>query len=76
MHWPERVGCSYARASLLFAPVAMLLAGCPSGGNATSADPPATCAKAGNACTFAPGKLGLCVESAGGNPAFICQSQH
>ncbi len=54
---------------------AMLIGACLSG-NATSVDPPATCAKAGNACTFAPGKLGLCVESVGAGPALICQSQH
>jgi hypothetical protein len=45
---------------------------------AKSAEPPATCAKAGDSCTFSPGKLGLCIESTGGNGSgsLICQSQH
>jgi hypothetical protein len=62
--------------------LAMALAGAlcacpPSSGEpkGTSGDPPATCTKVGDACTFAPGKLGLCVENAAGN-AVICQSQH
>ena len=41
----------------------------------TGGDPPATCAKVGDSCTFAPGKLGLCVDNAAGT-AVICQSQH
>jgi len=41
----------------------------------TGGDPPATCTKVGDACTFAPGKLGLCVENAAGTTV-ICQSQH
>jgi hypothetical protein len=62
--------------------LAMALAGAlwacpPSSGEpkGTSGDPPATCTKVGDACTFAPGKLGLCVENAAGD-AVICQSQH
>ena len=38
--------------------------------------PPATCSKVGDSCTFAAGKLGLCVEPADGGSALICQSQH
>jgi hypothetical protein len=35
-----------------------------------------TCTSAGPTCNFAPGKLGVCVESVDGSPRFICQSQH
>ncbi len=49
-----------------------LLAACPA---SKEGAPPATCAKVGDACTFAPGKLGLCIEPAGGGTP-ICQSQH
>lgn len=38
--------------------------------------PVESCTKAGESCVFAPGKLGLCVESVNGNPRFLCQSQH
>jgi hypothetical protein len=50
------------------------LAGCVSS-NATVGEPPSTCAKAGDTCTFSPGKLGLCVEPTHGGP-LLCQSQH
>lgn len=55
----------------------VLLAGC-GGGAAGDGAPSATCARAGDRCTFAPGKLGLCVESSveGGTPRVVCQSQH
>jgi hypothetical protein len=43
---------------------------------ATTAEPPATCAKAGDICTLSPGKLGLCVESTDDSARLICQSQH
>jgi hypothetical protein len=43
---------------------------------AAVAEPPATCAKVGDPCTFSPGKLGLCVESASDSTKLICQSQH
>ena len=39
-------------------------------------DPPAECAKAGDRCTFSPGKLGVCAESANGGPSLACQSLH
>jgi hypothetical protein len=39
-----------------------------------SGEPPATCAKAGDPCTFSPGKLGMCITSVDGAP--VCQSQH
>jgi hypothetical protein len=51
------------------------LAGCVSE-KATVAEPPATCTKVGAPCTFSPGKLGLCVESASDSTAVVCQSQH
>ena len=38
--------------------------------------PVETCTAVGQSCVFAPGKLGLCIESVDGNPKFICQSQH
>jgi hypothetical protein len=46
--------------------------------DAASSDPAATCTKLGAPCTFAPGKLGSCVEveKTSGESAFTCQSQH
>ncbi len=46
-------------------------------GVATTADAGA-CARVGDSCTFAPGKLGLCVEleREAGPPTLVCQSQH
>lgn len=61
-------------ATMLTLSAAPLLAGCPSD-RTKSAEPPATCAKVGDICTFSPGKLGLCVESADGS-SILCQSQH
>jgi hypothetical protein len=55
--------------------LSLQLAGCVPD-KATVADPPAACTKVGDPCTFSPGKLGLCVESASGGPTLICQSQH
>jgi hypothetical protein len=66
-------GLSLASAPILFA--SLQLAGCVPD-KATVADPPAACTKIGDPCTFSPGKLGLCVESASGGPTLICQSQH
>jgi hypothetical protein len=43
---------------------------------AKNIEPPATCMKAGDSCTFSPGKLGTCVKAAGGNTSLVCQSQH
>ena len=39
---------------------------------------PSACEKLGAPCTFAPGKLGTCVEveRPEGASAFVCQSQH
>ncbi|HSQ62616.1 MAG TPA: hypothetical protein VLM85_05360 [Polyangiaceae bacterium] len=39
---------------------------------------PSACEKLGAPCTFAPGKLGTCVEveRPEGPSAFVCQSQH
>ncbi len=38
----------------------------------------AECTKLGATCTFAPGKLGTCVEveHTSGASSFVCQSQH
>lgn len=46
--------------------------------DASASDPPAVCTKLGAPCTFAPGKLGSCVEieRTSGASAFTCQSQH
>jgi hypothetical protein len=54
---------------------AALLAGCVSD-KATVAEPPTTCARIGDTCTFSPGKLGLCVASTDDSARLICQSQH
>ncbi len=66
------------RSRLVIATAALVatatLAGCPAG-TTKSAEPPATCAKVGDICTFSPGKLGLCVESSDGT-SLLCQSQH
>jgi hypothetical protein len=61
----------------LFVIIASVLsfAGCVSE-MATVAEPPATCTKVGDSCTFSPGKLGLCVESANDSSVLVCQSQH
>jgi hypothetical protein len=56
-------------------PVWLQVTGCVAD-KATVAEPPAACAKAGDICTFSPGKLGLCVVPSNGGPALICQSQH
>lgn len=53
--------------------VPLLLGGCP---GEKKPPPPATCTRVGDSCTFAPGKLGVCIESVSGNPPLICQSQH
>jgi len=63
----------------------MLLVACkqpPTGGDAaattTTGTPPAACTQLGAPCTFAPGKLGTCVEieKTTGESSFVCQSQH
>ena len=55
----------------------LALAGC-SGATKGDGAPPATCTRAGDRCTFAPGKLGLCVEASveSPTPKLVCQSQH
>jgi hypothetical protein len=52
----------------------ILLTACP--GEKKKTEPVETCTAVGQSCVFAPGKLGVCVESVDGNPRFICQSQH
>ena len=54
--------------------VLLLLTACP--GEKTKSAPVETCTAAGQSCVFAPGKLGVCVESVNGAPRFVCQSQH
>jgi len=52
---------------------------CGSGNSSKSTEPVTVCTSVGQACTFAPGKLGLCVERTApceGAGCFICQSQH
>jgi hypothetical protein len=56
---------------------AAALAAC--GRSSVQHDPPTTCAKVGDVCTYAPGKLGVCVEPMAGASArrgLVCQSQH
>ena len=59
----------------VFAAALLSLAGCVAD-KAKVGEPPATCAKVGDICTFSPGKLGLCVESTADSTSLICQSQH
>jgi hypothetical protein len=63
---------SIVRASILLLLCVCALA-CPP---TKSEAPPATCTHVGDTCTFAPGKLGMCIEPADGNDGLICQSQH
>lgn len=68
----------WIRSTVFLGALVSSLCGCPpSSGEpkGTSGDPPPTCTKVGDPCTFAPGKLGLCVENAAGD-AVLCQSQH
>jgi hypothetical protein len=60
-------------ATILMGCATLSFIGCPSD-RTKSAEPPATCAKSGDPCTFSPGKLGLCIESVDGK--LVCQSQH
>jgi hypothetical protein len=62
-------------ASFVSATAAVSLAGCVSA-KGTVTEPPAVCTKVGDPCTFSPGKLGLCIESATDSTKLICQSQH
>jgi hypothetical protein len=62
-------------AFLLSAVTSVPIAGCVSD-KAKVAEPPATCVKLGDICTFSPGKLGLCVESTSDSEKLVCQSQH
>jgi hypothetical protein len=61
--------------TILLLHATVLVVGCLSD-KAKSIEPPATCVKAGDSCTFSPGKLGTCVETVGGNTSLVCQSQH
>jgi hypothetical protein len=73
LFWSRSSVGSFSKILLLH--VMMLFVGCLSD-KAKSIEPPATCMKAGDSCTFSPGKLGTCVEAAGGNTSLVCQSQH
>jgi hypothetical protein len=66
------VRAAAALASLTVA--AMALFGCAK--SSVQRDPPTSCAKLGDSCTYAPGKLGLCVEAVDGRRGLVCQSQH
>lgn len=55
------------------APVAFV-AGCAR--SSVQRDPPASCSRLGDSCTYAPGKLGVCVEPVDGKRGLVCQSQH
>jgi hypothetical protein len=66
-------------------PIAALVVGCQAPAHgvkgdaaASGSDPPTTCTQLGAPCTFAPGKLGSCVEieRPEGPSSFVCQSQH
>jgi hypothetical protein len=74
----SRTGARVALRRLVHAALACqaaaLVLGCPSG-RAKESEPPATCTKAGDACTFSPGKLGVCVDSVDGS-RLVCQSLH
>ncbi len=53
--------------------------GCPTAAEKKSPSPTgATCARIGQSCEFARGKLGTCVQrdDCTGNDCFVCQSQH
>jgi len=69
-----RVSCRRLIRVLLALQTSALLLACPSGG-VQGIEPPATCDKIGETCTFSPGKLGLCVESVDGDRV-VCRSQH
>jgi len=63
----------------LFIVLATAALGCQSPARADKdAAAPSACEKLGSPCTFAPGKLGTCVEveRPEGPSAFVCQSQH
>ena len=72
----SRVSPGWLRLGLFLVTISGLsLAACVSE-KATVAEPPATCTRVGDSCTFSPGKLGLCVESANDSSVLVCQSQH
>ena len=68
-----------SRSLPVFLAFVLALAGCPP---ATDKKPlptdPNACAKIGQSCEFAPGKLGTCVQrdDCTGPHRFVCQSQH
>ena len=59
---------------------AVLLLGCPPSEKKEAPAEKGSCAKIGQSCEYAPGKLGTCVMKDGcTDPApacFVCQSQH
>ncbi|MDP9036014.1 MAG: hypothetical protein M3O50_14535 [Myxococcota bacterium] len=72
----RRALCERMARAFIVAHAPWLLAGCPADNHGTTTgEPPSTCAKAGSSCSFAKGKLGLCVVSVDGT-SLLCQSQH
>jgi hypothetical protein len=53
-----------------------LIVGCPPSDKTRLTEPAATCAKAGDTCTFSPGKLGVCVQPVESSASLVCQSLH
>ncbi len=76
MHRSAPSGCAVRAATriLCAAVIALALFGCAK--SSAQRDPPASCTKLGDTCTYAPGKLGLCVEPVDGRRGLLCQSQH
>lgn len=76
---PDTVLASLAMRFLSLLALATTLMGCPTNADKGPAKLP-PCAKFGDNCEFAPGKLGSCVEkdgcTSGGTECFVCQSQH
>lgn len=71
---------------VFLAALALALFGCPpasdkaasDGGSPAALAKPLGCAKVGDSCEFAPGKLGSCVhvDDCTNEPCLVCQSQH
>jgi hypothetical protein len=55
---------------------ALAMAGCTPSATTKTGDPPATCTREGDSCTFSPGKLGVCTAPGDGRTSLVCQSLH
>jgi hypothetical protein len=53
-----------------------LMIACTPSATTKTGDPPATCAREGDSCTFSPGKLGVCTAPGDGRTSLVCQSLH